>query len=167
MRAAFASALLATAASAYQLTVWSESSTTSLASNRLTVSAYVDTEWYWGLRSKFRWGLFEDWHEAWAWGEEVYTSWNLRSSLSVDLKKSNGVLLYGITLKPWIRFWDIVFFENLLTVWPHEFGEAEAWDHCNYMGWWYKMGQWFVDVDVRMYECKLGVHGQLANSVGY
>ena len=58
-----------------------------------------------------------------------------------------------------------VFFENLFYVWPHEFEGMEAWSHCNYMGWWFKFAQLYVDVSVTDRECKVGVHAYLADSV--
>lgn len=166
MRTSFASALLATAATAYQLSVVNVNTSQNLLDNKIAIAADVSTEWYWGLRSPVRWALFEDWHEAWSWTEEVYTKWNVTSYASVAFNR-NGATYLGLKIAPWLRIFDIAFFENLFVVWPHEFGSAEAWDHCNYMGWWYKMGQLFVDIEVTLRECAVGVHNYIDSSTGW
>jgi hypothetical protein len=81
-------------------------------------------------------------------------------------------VLFGLTVSPWIMFWDIAFFENLFYVWPEvdamveDYEEATFdWQHCNYMGWWYKTGRIYLDVGINNRECKVGVHSYLVKNV--
>ena len=39
------------------------------------------------------------------------------------------------------------------------------WEHCNYMGWWYKTARIYLDIGVNNRECKVGVHSYLSQSV--
>ena len=61
-------------------------------------------------------------------------------------------------------FWDIAFLENLWYIWPELDNEDKSmteWDHCNYMGWWYKTARIYLDIAVTTRECHLGVHAYI------
>ena len=85
-------------------------------------------------------------------------------ALTATLSESDGSIISSVTLTPWFLFWDIAFFENLFYVWPHEQYDdmghevSEAWSHCNYQGWWYKMSTFYVDVAVSQRECTVGTY---------
>jgi len=42
----------------------------------------------------------------------------------------------------------------------------EAWDHCNYMGWWFKTAQLFVDLTIKTRECRIGTHAAIIDGAG-
>lgn len=164
MKSAFVAAMVATAAHCFTLTDWSKAKNETFLDGKIAVNLSTATEWYWGLRSPVQWAKWEDYHEAWSWAEEVYTKWTWSFEGGARFIQ-DGETMFGLQLTPWIRFFDITFFENLFYVWPHEFEGMEAWSHCNYMGWWFKFAQGFIDLQVTDRECKVGVHAYLADSV--
>lgn len=85
-----------------------------------TTAQTLTTECYWGLRSPVRWAKHEYWHEAVSWSEELYTKAYVYSTLSAALTQSDGVVVMGVSVNPWISFWDIAFLENLWYYWPNE-----------------------------------------------
>jgi hypothetical protein len=170
MKGTFALGLLATATEAYKLTTWSKSKSESVADGRIALGFSTETEWYWGIRSPVQWAKFEDYHEAISWSEEAYTKFAWYTSASATLSKSNGESLFGLTVAPWIMFWDIAFLENLWYLWP-ELGDEEKsiteWDHCNYMGWWYKTARIYLDIGVITRECSIGVHAYIDQNANF
>jgi hypothetical protein len=116
MKSFVSAALLAAAANAYTLTAWSESQSESLLDGDLAVTLYATSEWYWGHRSPAQWAKYEDYHEAWSLATEFYTKFYFSTSMTAAFSDSEGVL-FGMTVAPWILFWDVAFGEFLFYAW--------------------------------------------------
>lgn len=66
---------------------------------------------------------------------------------------------------PWLLLWDIAFLENMFYVWPpSELYDRDEFEHCNWQGWWYKTGRIYVDINMRVRECAVGVYDYLIDS---
>merc|ERR1712048_276921 len=107
---AFALGLLATAATAganFKLKDYAKSKQETILDSRIAIDVGFSTEWYWGLRSPVQWGKKEDYHEAITWSEELYTKAYFDTYAFVGLYESNGTGWFGLTISPWIPFWDM------------------------------------------------------------
>lgn len=129
----------------------------------------MSTEWYWGLRSPVQWGKKESYQEAITWSEEVYTKAYFDTYGGAAIHASNGDGWFGLTINPWILFWDVAMIENLFYIWPKTdenpwIDDDKRFDWCNYTGWWYKMGILYIDFTVMTRECSIGVYDTLVDS---
>jgi len=152
---AFISAVLATAASAYQLTTWSKGKTQTALDGKLALTVDASTEWTWGLRSPVAWAEYMKFHEAVTWIEELYTYWYFNTGAQLSFTKSDGTILFLFGVRPYLNIMDIAFAEMMLMYWQKES------EHCWYGGWWMEFMYLFVDIDVATRECKVGTHDYL------
>lgn len=166
MKGAFALGLATVATAAFndqksaKLQVYSKVKSQNFLSGRLVVGEVFDTEWWWGIRSPVDWAEFMKYHEAVYWAEELYTKMVLNSSVTATLSESNGKIIIGATVNPYLTVMDIAFWENLFMWWPKKEEDRTCW----YNGWWFEIMYLYVDLSLVLRECKVGTHDYLFNS---
>jgi hypothetical protein len=161
----FASLLLATAVSSYQLAAFSEGSTISIGDN-MSITWAVESECLIGLRAPAGWGEYMDFHEGANWMEQVYSNAYAEGSLNVMIGDISA------TITPKWEFWDLVFFMELFMYFPHhedhevaEEEEEEIPNWCNYQGWAQEWFTFFLDIAVTTYECDFETYSFIVDGV--
>lgn len=166
---AFTACLMATAASAFQLTVWAPAAKSqSFLSGRLAFVETATSEWYWGTRAPAMWGEYMPYHEGVAFIEEAYTKWSAQGTVAGTLSKSDGTVYFGLSITPYLTGWDVAMAEFLWMYFPKMEYDSEDENarkpHCTYTGWYMEMFYFYVDIGVSLRECKVGVYDYLIDS---
>jgi len=100
---------------------------------KLTYASSVSTECWWGLRQPVQWANFEPFQSTVSIVSDIYSQAYASSSFGMLLNDSEGVAIFGLTLKPFLLFWDVAFLENMFYVWPPSpMYDRDGWEMCSW-----------------------------------